>query len=322
MERDTNLIVDDSQKKFLEASLSGYEFLPGDQDKQKMMSSGAMLLKRIYGYTDSTRAYTLDKHGVCDLMNFLFLKAKNKKQQFAEGTYVLSDDEGKLFKALKPIGYERSSSHSIGMKEKQSKHYGIDLPVGETLHSNKRHLLFFSFEGYDQQQKLFLKPENHGLEIPSNFVRHVVEFATKTVLRECHFIKALPDRHHRKERLTSLDASDRAMIEDFKEWLIKHELLKGWLTRHRQLEDMETKKVVQSNINNFGLSYIYDCSCKIVAHYGGEDPSQQVGTLGDIIKGFADIKRKIEKQFDHRECRMAKEVIFDLQELGVAIEYE
>ena len=325
------------------------------EQNEAIIKLGLALLKQIYA-SNTGQHFELSLQNVCDLINFLYAKAEAKKQAFTEGAYVVDDSEEKLFEALKSIpavqnlddrrlkyenlSYSRWSSHSIGKKDDQSEHYGIDFAQTATLHSHIKHLLFFSFKGLDGEKKLFLKPEKHGVNI-SDFANHAWDYLLTTLMRESGMTNG-HDAAYRKERLKSLCPYLQNDLGHLKT-MLRYKLDN---TTYRKLED---------NIKLFGLSYIYLC-CDILLKQYTSESAQQVGKpenkqkaglwprLTSFVRGqrsptstqdvtqslhrtkltakeqpyIALLKEHLEDAFDHIEYRMGREVSFDLGELGIS----
>ena len=309
-------VNDPKQKALLEEVIeSGEEEVieSGEEEviesgKEEVIESGEgiKLLENIYSHSDEQNCYPATLNNISSLMYFLFLKAKSKKQDFVEGTYVLSDDEGKLYKALEKLGKTRLSSHSIGSKEKQSGHYGIDFARGAIYPANMEHILFFSFVALDGKQKLFLKPEKKGLSTLLDTVEHGWQYATQTLPRQWG-VTSEGNAENRKERLETLNELTQYRLATFNKVVSQH-------------ENEEHRAQVAENIKLFGLSYIYEyCTTSLKQQTsGGSGSTQQVeNSLKQARTTFSAIKKYLEDNFDHLECRRANEVIFDLQELGI-----
>ena len=296
------------------------DFVPVSTAKEQedIIRSGLAPLKKVYA-PNRDQNFELSLQNVCDIINLLYVMAQAKGHAFTEGVYVLDDNEGKLFEALtsaleeqhlndkklrrQNLAKERSSSHSIGETKDQSKHYGIDFAKDATLHSHMKHLLFFSFKGLDRKKKLFLKPEKHGVNM-SDFSSHACDYILTTVMRETGMTNG-HNAAYRKERLKSL-------YQPLQRWLnFFISILQEKLGKNQMAER-------EKNIQLFGLSYVYSC-CTTLLEQNHPEPTQQVINLCEWERQqVSGLKNYIEENFDHLECRKGGEVIFDLEELGIA----
>ena len=252
------------------------------------LEDGQSVIKNIY---ENSEPRFENQTAIIHLMNFLYEKAGKKAQVFDEGTYVLADPDKKLFQALRKFegAYRRPSSHSLGDKASQSKHYGIDLPASTIQPLDKKHILFFSYKDMRGQQKLFLKPENYGVRNPTDALSHTGEYIKSLAERTGLIDREASQQVHRKERVKYLTGEGEKIVQDFKDCIAK-------------LEDQEKVNSIQKQVNDQGIWRIWSWLNEHVEQVSGNQKLL-------AIRGL------LEEKFDHLDCRTANEVIFSLEEL-------
>ncbi len=167
------------------------------------------------------------------------IAAKIHNKYFTEGTFVIEDKGLKLLNYLvslenRPGGsYTRISTH---FKAYKTQHYGLDL---ENLPCNKHTILF----GHLNQDRIFIKPENHG----TKNITDTIEHGKETIIAQARKIEWLRE-------LFSL-ASDQS--EEFKKERIPSDMIKKFSDLIKKLEpDKETQKLHIESVKNFGVQKI------------------------------------------------------------------
>lgn len=111
---------------------------------------------------------------------YLMWRASAIEAPFTEGVFDLPDPKGhywSFFQSM-PGSYTRLSSHYPGRT--QYAHHGVDLfpEEGDVLPAKKRTLLFNTIRAVDGTQRLYLKPEDHGVswKKPKEFAHHTWDY--------------------------------------------------------------------------------------------------------------------------------------------------
>ena len=260
-----------------------------DPDKEARKCAIKEILKQIYN--PKTTRY-IQSEEIRDLMVYLDYKAHKKRQGFEEGSYVLEDEDGRLFKSLLDPSsvYKRISTHKMGDPSNMSEQYGIDF-IDPIPPYNKRHILFFQFTGLDGKKKLFIKPENYGTKIGQGGLLHLGELIRSTMHKYIS-AKSKSPAVWRKERLHTLDDKYKALLAKFNEYI-------------RELHNQNKLDMtgVDQRIEEYGLAYVWLCVQQIY-HLQDEPESE---TFKKIVEEL----RKI----DNIEHRKANEVVFTKDEL-------
>lgn len=111
---------------------------------------------------------------------YLMWRASTEEVAFTEGMFDLPDPDGRYWHFFKSIpgSYGRLSSHYAGRVS--CAHIGVDLfpEEGEVLPAAKRTLVFNLMRAVDGTQRLYLKPEDHGVswKKPREFARHTWDY--------------------------------------------------------------------------------------------------------------------------------------------------
>jgi len=281
-----------------------------DASNELSAESGRKYLQQIWNNESGSIPVAEDeneeKKVVASIMNCLFERAKAKGHEFQEGTYMVEDPDQKLFNCLKELRgtYNRVSSHSMG--EHMSPHYGFDINQGLFQPSDKRHVLFFSTR-QSGKYRLFMKPENYGMEKWNDFAHHAIEYL-ESVLKRCSIIENNPTQEiHRKERTKYLPKEVQEecqacikLITDSKiETTNDHLAGSGFLM-------IETPTTANKRFEKQGIGYLIQIFDK-----------NKVTQSQEISKCLASLEESLERHGYNlnEEARVAMEVILTQEEL-------
>lgn len=153
-----------------------------DADRaQSLINEGKEILNRVLNGEDleafiaEIKNSNQGMHQASVIHWFLMSIAKQKGQDFDEGSFICKDPDGKLTQFLTAIATPRVSSHLKGVADAQ--HYGIDMHIEYEQYNHKRHLLVAAI---DQDQlggkRVFIKPENYGVTTWFDLYGHSIEY--------------------------------------------------------------------------------------------------------------------------------------------------
>ena len=163
------------------------------------------------GYEPQNNEQNYYTKKVTGLIWFLMAKAISKNQGFEEGTFIIEDPQKTIYEFLnKAFAYHRRSSHLPHQSD--SNHQGLDFSPKQ-LPASKTHVLFFPFSLNDQQF-IFIKPENHGLQKIDDAIWHAWELI---LAQSRKFSPWGSDEQHgwRKERIPASEADQfNALVQN------------------------------------------------------------------------------------------------------------
>lgn len=145
------------------------------QEYNRKVQDGFRNLKTIMHPQDAGDLVEKSKKNMAAIMYFLHAKAREKGQQFEEGSFILEDPDGKLSTWIQSLDgcNPRISSH---MKEYNTQNYGIDVK-GLLPWNDLNTVLVIPFKHANTGKTcLFLKPEKAGTETAWDNVLHTIHF--------------------------------------------------------------------------------------------------------------------------------------------------
>lgn len=156
-------------------------------------------------------------------------------------TQTLNDPA--LHGSFNPYGYPRQSSH-YKVSQRNNRHYGIDIRFGNSgelplLPANKRHILFGKID--QNQQLLFLKPENYGLYFKDGLVYHGKELFESWARKAGWTPTSDDDPSYAKERIPA------AFLKDFLQALNETNLP----------DKIKAEVAILAESDNWGIKILY-----------------------------------------------------------------
>ncbi len=276
-----------------------------------------------------TRKYMSDDlvyshlHAIRDLAWFLYGKALEKNQGFEEGTFVIVDEDFKLYDFLmtyvksknetvtgistqdpllhmsdNPFAYSRDCSHFPLAKQKFTP-YGIDIRFAEnaaaedSLPAFKTHILFGKID--EERHLMYIKPENHGLYKGDGFMGHATEFGVAQV-------RKIPTLRNAFNYVGGYWGYN--LVSDDSETFRKDRVPEGFATAFKQaittdssLYSQEEKAQLLKDAKEQGFKTLYS------------ELAQRSPTLQGLLEKYSKI-------YDHMEYRQGREIILKTAEFG------
>jgi hypothetical protein len=154
-----------------------------EQDKLDQIKAKITSLYNKYEMTETEKVAATEHYLVKSLALYYYDIAKKLGHTFAEGTFVIYDDTGNIFKFLSSLKgtYGRNASHFNGVAQTEKRpwlaqsgynHFGFDLDL--TKEMGKSTLLFNRLNA--NGTALYIKPEEAGVASVADAAHHTVGY--------------------------------------------------------------------------------------------------------------------------------------------------
>ncbi len=158
-----------------------------NSDQVDLLKTKISYLYNKYEMTQKERDSAIEKYLVKSLVLYYYDIAKKLGHTFMEGTFVIYDDGGEMFKFLSSLNgtYKRNASHFNGVAQTENRpwlaqldnhHFGFDLDL--TKEMGKRTILFNKLN--EDGTALYIKPEESGVQSISDLAHHSIGFLNST----------------------------------------------------------------------------------------------------------------------------------------------
>ncbi len=252
---------------------------------------------------------------ICNLMWYFYLIALEKGQNFTEGTFVIEDKSGLIYKYLHDYvkcvnpdlkgaayAFQRSSSH-FPLAQKTYDQYGIDTIPGLDLKlptPNKNHILF----GKIGDNKIFIKLESRGTG--SQAISYLKGVLRKAPLQE--YVKSYLPKYP-EDQLSRTELLPSSFIEKCKSILGVTEPLENKPKTDKFSSNEEAMRFILYNLMTQGMQYL-DKLVTVDAYqkYSNNLSEKQIRDLRMYSK-------TLQRQYDNIEMRYGREVIITDREL-------
>jgi len=284
-----------------------------------------ILNELIRGNLPESRTAEEKSKNVAALSWALFYLAIEKEQPFDQGSFVIEDQHGTIFRYLSDprISYPRPSSHlNLLKKETQSSHFGIDfqgcflsdgldwkpycpsswitgmwfkeLPI---LPTQKAHLLFGRMASgentYLKTDHVFIKFEDHGLGTATGLFGHTLDYLQMTKGLNLRMIS-----QPNWGRFVRVERVDSGII-----YLFEQVLSEYYSSHPKEFEDAAMKA------HEYGIRYMITEINRIIKLHPHEMPVSLRIPITRFNEGLE--RRKL----DHLDARTGNEVIFSADEI-------